>query len=52
MHRADNNNNNNTSQDPNKSKGSGLYESKSGYFNKSNYDKTINDKSKDESQIQ
>ena len=49
VHRADNNNN--TSQDPNKSRGSGLYESKSGYFNKSNYDKTINDKSKDESQI-
>ena len=50
VHRAYNNNN--TSQDPNKSKGSGFYESKSGYFNKSNYDKTINDKSKDESQIQ
>ena len=47
VHKSDNN----LSQDPNKSRGSGLYESKSGYFSKSNIDKTINDKSKDESQI-
>ena len=36
----------NMSQDPNKSKGSGIYESKSGYFNKSCFDKTLNDESK------
>ena len=36
----------NMSQDPNKSKGSGIYESKSGYFNKSGFDKTLNDESK------
>ena len=36
----------NMSQDPNKSKGSGIYESKSGYFNKSCFDKTLNDDSK------
>ena len=41
----------NLSQDPNKSKASGIYESKSGFYSKSGFDKTINDKSKDESQI-
>ena len=42
VHKSDNN----MSQDPNKSKGSGIYESKSGYFNKSGFDKTLNDESK------
>ena len=49
VHKSDNIN---TSQDPNKSKGSALYESKSGiYNNKSNFDKTLNDKSYEESKI-
>ena len=49
VHKSDNNNN--ISNDPNKSRGSGFYESKSGMYSKSGFDKTINDKSKDESQI-
>ena len=42
-------NNNNISNNHNKSRGSGFYESKSGMYSKSGFDKTINDKSKDES---
>ena len=49
VHKSDNNNN--ISNDPNKSRGSGFYESKSGMYSKSGFDKTLNDKSKDESQI-
>ena len=49
VHKSDNVN---TSQDPNKSKGSIFYESKSGLYNtKSNFDKTLNDKSYDGSKI-
>ena len=47
VHRTDNDGR----EDFSKSRVSGLHESKSGYFNKSNYDKTLNDKSKDQSQI-
>ena len=46
VHKSDNNN---ITNDPNKSRGS--YYSKSGMYSKSGFDKTINDKSKDESQF-
>ena len=47
VHKSDNN----ISNDQKNSKGSVYYESKSGLYSKSGFDKTINDKSKDESQI-
>ena len=47
VHKSENNMN--LSQDPNKSKASGIYESKSGYFSKSGFE--FNDKNNDESKI-
>ena len=41
----------NLSQDPNKSKASGIYESKSGFYSKSGFEKSINEKNNDESKI-
>ena len=49
VHKSENNNN--ISQDPNKSKASGIYESKSGFYSKSGFEKSINEKNNDESKI-